>query len=139
MAPVHGADFDVLVETTPGSGTYVAVNDMDNFDETTDAPSSEFPVFGNVKYQVAGVRAISFTVSGFRTMGDSGQGILLAAEKAGTSVKVKVLYDGTNGFTIDVFVKSRKGNAKAEGLQTLAYDFLATGTASTAVGTGPAI
>lgn len=137
MAVVNGADFTLSAETAV-PGTYAIVADLDNFDDGTDAPVQEFPVFGGTKYQVPGARAITFTASGFLNPTDAGQILLLAAEKARTNIKVKVLYDGANGYTITVKVQSRKGNAKAEGLQTIAFDMLAQG-ASTIVGTGPAI
>jgi hypothetical protein len=137
MAPVHGADFVLEVETaTPG--TYVPVSDMDNFDDGSDATEQDFPVFGNVTYNVPGARTVTMTASGFRTLADAGQLVLLAAEKARTPVNIRVKYDGTNGYTVQVNVKTRKGNAKAEGLQTIAFDMTAA-AASVAVGSGPAI
>lgn len=137
MAVFEGADFVLMAETAV-PGTYVNVADMDNFDDGTDAPVQEFPVFGGTKYLIPGARAITFTASGFYNPTDAGQALLLAAEKDRDNIKIKVMYDGTNGYTIEVKVQSRKFNAKAEGLQTIAFDMLAQ-AASVVVGTGPAI
>jgi hypothetical protein len=136
-APQNGADLVLMVET--GTPTvYVAIADMDNFDDGADQNETQSPVFGNIVYVSPGPRLVTLTMSGFRNNTDAGQLLLLAAEKARTEIRLKVLYDGVNGYTVLTRVKSRKGSAKPEGLQTIAFDFLAS-AAAVAVAGGPAI
>lgn len=136
--PLNGDDLLVRVETaTPA--TFVDVSDMDNVDDGSEQAENSFPVFGNKKYIVPGTRDVNITVSGFFNPTDAGQIRLLGAEKARTVIKVQILYDGTNGYTVPVRVKSRKGNGKPNGqLQTIAFDMTATAD-SVIAGTGPAI
>ena len=136
-APQNGADLVLEVETAVAD-TFVPVSDMDNFDDGSDQNETQQPVFGNIVYVSPGPRTVSFTISGFRNNADAGQILLLAAEKNRTVCRVRVKYDGTNGYSVRARVKSRKGNAKPEGLQTIAFDFLAS-EASVIVGTGPTI
>jgi hypothetical protein len=137
-APQNGADLVLQVEDPANPGAYLAISDMDNFDDSADQNEAEFPVFGNIKYIVPAPRQVMLTMSGFRNITDPGQIALRAAEKARTEIRVKVMYDGVNGYTLLTRVKSRKGGAKPEGLQTMAFDFIAT-AASVAVAGGPAI
>ena len=137
-APQNGADLVLEVETAPASGVYVALSDMDNFDDGSDQNEQQQPVFGNIVYVSPGPRLVTLTMSGFRNNTDAGQVLLLAAEKARTEIRVRVKYDGTNGFTVVTRVKSRKGSAKPEGLQTIAFDLL-TSQPSVIVAGGPAI
>jgi hypothetical protein len=136
-APQNGADLVLEVETAVPT-VYVAISDMDNFDDSADQNEAEFPVFGNTKYIVPAPRQVQFTMSGFRNIADAGQILLLAAEKLRTEIRIRVKYDGENGYTVLTRVKSRKGGGKPEGLQTIAFDFIATATA-VIVGTGPVI
>lgn len=136
-APQNGADLVLEVETAVAD-TFVPVSDMDNFDDGADQNETQQPVFGNIVYVSPGPRNVSFTISGFRNNTDAGQLLLLAAEKNRTVCRVRVKYDGINGYTVHARVKSRKGNAKPEGLQTIAFEFLASAP-SVAVLAGPAI
>jgi hypothetical protein len=137
-APQNGADLVLMVEDPATPGAYLPISDMDNFDDGSDQTEGQFPVFGNIVYVTPGPRLITLSMSGFRNGTDAGQTALRNAEKNRTEIRVKVLYDGTNGYTVLTRVKSRKGNAKPEGLQTIAFDFLASAP-SVAVAGGPAI
>ena len=137
-APQNGADLVLQVENPAVPGAYLLVADMDNFDDGSDQTEGQFPVFGNIVYVSPGPRLITLTMSGFRNTADPGQTALLNAEKNRTEIRLKVMYDGINGYTVLTRVKSRKGGAKPEGLQTIAFDLLASAP-SVAVAGGPAM
>src|SRR4051812_5112182 len=126
MAVANGSDFQILVEDPANAGVYIAVADMDGEDESTDQQEDVVPVFGNTKYVIPGVRDVTFSVSGYHNGADTGQSILRTAEKTSVAARIKVLYDGVNGFTVLTRVRSRKHSAKPTGLQPVSFDFIAT-------------
>ena len=87
-------------------------------------------------YVIPGTRESTWTVSGFLSVGDTGQDHLRTAEEDNTTVFIKVLPDGTNGFVQEVNVGTTTHEAAPEGLQGVSFDFGAAAEA-TIIGTGP--
>ena len=132
-----GADFELHVESaTPD--TFILVGDLNSFSRNTARDNQTFPVFGStVAYVIPGTREITYTVSGFLS-DDAGQERLREAEQNDTPIKVRVLWDGTNGFTQEVRVSSTTQDATPEGLQETSFELAGTGPAEIE-GTGPLV
>ena len=137
MAVLQGDDFVLYVETTT-PGTFVVVNDISEFSKSVTRDSSQVRVFARATpYVVTGGRNATYTATGFFNPTDPGQQRLRDMEAVDTPVKIRLLYDGTNGFTQEVKVTSYDYGASAEpGLQTYGFDLEANADA-VIVGTGP--
>lgn len=108
------------------AGTYSPISDLNRIDYNANRPVTNIAVFGrSVQYSIPGVKEQTMTLSGFYSVGDSGQGILNTAEAADDVIAVKVLRDGTNGYEIFGRVGSIRETAAPEGLQEISYDFSA--------------
>lgn len=133
--PEHGDQLDIQVDD--GAAGWYDVNDMNAFSKNSDRSVTKVPVFmRTLPHIVASSRDQGFTISGFLNGSDDGQNRLRAAEAADTSVTIRVLFDGTNGFQQDVKVISFTYDADPEGLQEHGFTLEADGDA-TIVGTGP--
>lgn len=118
---------------------FLPVSFQNSFDHSSEENIGEFEVFdfpdpitmdGNPR------RSMSF--SGYLAQSDDGQDGLLAAAAAGENVILKVLWDGTNGYTQECKVRSYRVGARAgNNPADVAFDFTPTTAAATVVGTGP--
>lgn len=108
------------------AGTYSPISDLNRIDYNANRPVTNIAVFGrSVQYSIPGVKEQTMTLSGFYSVGDTGQGILNTAEAADDVIAIKVLRDGTNGYEIFGRVGSIRETAAPEGLQEISYDFSA--------------
>lgn len=131
-----GANFRLKACATVG-GIYEPVSHINSYSRNSNRTISQFPAFGlDPSIGVPGPREITFTAGGYKSVGDTGQDLLHAAEQNNTTVFVQVLHDGTNGYRQEVRVGSKTANAAPDGLQLITFEFTAVGTA-VAVGTGP--
>lgn len=134
--PIQGQDLIVKVEDPAAPGTFVAVENMNTLNKSKTRPVVTERVFGKaVPLRTEGTPDEPYTIGGFVTLADPGAKILLDAEKARTIVNVKILPDGTNGWTQKCYVHAYKYDAKPDGYQPIAFDLVATDIA-VAVGTG---
>jgi hypothetical protein len=139
MAVFQTSDFEVYVEDVSTSPTtWVAVHEMDNFQRQTQRDSQSRSVFMNpVAHNQPGGRVRSSTLSGLLSTDDDGQAILFAAEQDDDTIRLRVLWDGTNGFEEDFKVGSNSQGAAAgpnwiEG----SFELLSQG-GSAVIGAGP--
>lgn len=136
MAEVYGEDFVVEVETAVAD-TYVPVANMNRYSDTQTHTNRTFYRFGAARLEVAGEDDDTFTVSGMLDDTDAGQARLVAMKEARTKVKIRVLPNGTDGFSQEVLVLEATHGAEAdpETIQDRAFRFRGVG-ARTKVGTG---
>jgi hypothetical protein len=121
----------------PVEGTYVDLNDITTISKNSQRNSSQQSVFmKTTQYNTFGRKTVTFSLNGLLSIGDSGQDVLRAAEDSNDVVFLKVLWDGTNGFSIPCRVGSHTGNADPDTRIQITYDLSAEDDA-TAVGTGP--
>jgi len=138
--PFMGADFEIYVlDTSVSPDAYVPIDDMNNFQRSTSRDKQTFPVFMRaIAHVIPGARGVTYTLSGFLDSDSDGQAILFAAEQADSTVSIKVLWDGTNGFTQDVKVGSTSQNTTPEGLQEASFELIADAD-PVIVGSGPLV
>lgn len=138
--PFLGADFEIYVlDVSLSPDAYVPIDDMNNFQRSTSRDKQTFPVFMRaLAHTIAGARGVTYTLSGFLDSDSDGQAILFAAEQNDTVVTIKVLWDGTNGFTQDVRVGSTSQNTTPEGLQEASFELIADAD-PVVVGSGPLV
>jgi len=136
--PVNGRDFELYVlDTSVSPDAYVLVDGINQWDDQVNRERQSWPMFGrSTDYQTVGSREITYSMGGFLILTDPGQVIIRNAEIADDEVSIKVLYDGTNGYTQDVRIGTRSGSRTPEGLQTLTYEVAAV-AAAVIVGSGP--
>lgn len=133
-----GADFVIEAATATG-GSYSPVNDLNSYRKSNTRNNQTFAVFmKTVAYVIPGTRESTWTVSGFLSIGDTGQDILRTSESANTSCAIKVLPDGTNGFEQEVNVGTTTHEATPEGLQPASFDFAAAAV-GIIIGSGPVL
>jgi hypothetical protein len=126
----------ISVSTTLG-GTYSPVSDITQATMTSNRPLTQTAVLQRATaYGSPGAREVTVSFTALLSVGDTGQGLLNAAEQAGTTVFLKVLPDGTNGFTIEVRVGSTTYDAAPEGYQGRNFECTAVAPGAI-VGTGP--
>lgn len=141
--PIDGSALEIWSATTTGpvagvytAGTYSKVNDLNRVSFNSNRPSTSQSVFmRSVQYTTFGKREQTYSLSGFKSIGDTGQGILDTAAEDNSVIAIKILRDGTNGWTQFVRVGSNNETMAPEGLQEISYD-LGAATAKTLVGTG---
>lgn len=138
MPPNLNADADLHVSTD--GTTFVALLDMQSSDEGGQGNSTTVSTLMSTSiYSVGGQPNSTLTVAGLLNIGDAGQVILRTAKQAGSTIWFRKLYDGTNGYKLQVTViGERRGVPAPEGFQTTSFD-LARASAATAIGTGPII
>lgn len=140
---IDGALVEIYAATATGpvagvytAGTYSKVNDINRIDASSNRPSTSQGVFmRTTQYTTYGQREQPYTVSGFKSIGDTGQGIIDTAHEDNSVIAIKVLRDATNGWTQFVRVGSKRESFAPEGLQEVSYD-LGAASARTLVGTG---
>jgi len=127
---VLGSAMTINVATTTFSGgvytpgTYSPVSDLNRVDYNSNRPTTNIAVFmRSVQYSIPGVKEQTMTLSGFYSLGDTGQGIINTAEATDAVISVKILRDGTAGYTILGRTGSIRETAAPEGLQEISFDF----------------
>jgi len=141
--PIDGSELEIWAATTTGpvdgvytAGTYSKVNDLNRVAFNSNRPSTSQSVFmRSVQYTTFGKREQTYALSGFKSIGDTGQGILDTAAEDNSVIAIKILRDGTNGWSQFVRVGSNNESMAPEGLQEISYD-LGAATAKTLIGTG---
>lgn len=134
-----GNAFRVLVADPSAPTVFVPVGLMNDWKFGNAENVAEFDVFDSddpITFAGKPKRTISFT--GYLGDADSGQAIILAASLGKTKPILKMLYDGTNGFTQEVRVNQYQGEAKAGNTPIdFSFDCIATKAVGTIVGLGP--
>lgn len=137
VAAIISAAPNTGTEAAPAAGTYAPVSDLNTVSKNSTRNTQTFGVFGrSVAYQVPGNRDQSFSLGGFLSVGDTGQGTLITAEAANTTCFVRILFDGTNGFSQAVKVGSRTLSMTPEGIDAVTFA-LSSAADPVIVGTGP--
>jgi hypothetical protein len=127
----------VISVSTTLAGTYSPISDLNSVSKNSQRTISQIPVLQRaVAYGIPGAREVTMSLGGFLSVGDTGQDILRAAEDANTTVFIKVLPDGTNGWTQEMRVGSQGYAMAPDGLQEFTWE-LASVAAAAIVGTGP--
>lgn len=127
--PVLGEDLIISVEDPDVPDTYIEVTNMDTYSRTSARDVKSTKVFNKTRPIKAPSRITddSFTIGGLNTPADEGQLILAAAAEAGTTVKLRVLPDGVDGFTQEVLLTSLKDDADPDDYQKVSYEATAIG------------
>lgn len=137
---IDGALVEIWAATSTGpvagvytAGTYSKVNDINRIDASSNRPSTSQGVFmRTTQYTTFGQREQPYTISGFKSIGDTGQGILDTAHDTNAVIAVKILRDGASGWSQFVRVGSMRESFAPEGLQEVSYD-LGAATARTII------
>lgn len=141
--PIEGTSLEIWAATATGpvggvytAGTYSKVNDLNRVSFNSNRPQTSQSVFMRpTQYTTFGQREQTYTLSGFKSIGDTGQGILDTAEDTNAVIAIKILRDGTNGWSQFVRVGTKREDMAPEGFQEISYDIGAV-TAKTIIGTG---
>ena len=93
---------------TGASTTYLTLGGMMtvSYDDSRDSLDTTDFMDANIRRRMVGLRDLSLSVNGVCDLTDTGQLLLKAAHRSQTSVYVRVLYDGTNGFMTSFLVGS---------------------------------
>lgn len=139
MSPEMGSAFVVEVAPAATPTAFVPVHDLNAYSKSSSRDRTTYPVFMRATpHTLVGAREIAFTLSGYLNMTDPGQQVLRDAEEGDTNVIMRILPDGTNGFTQEVMVGSRTHDADPEAFQEVTFE-LSAADDPVVVGTGPII
>lgn len=129
MPEVLGEDLIISVEDPDNPGTFIEVENMNNYSRTSGRDVKSTRVFNKNRpiKTPSRVSDDSFTISGLLTDDDAGQEILADAAEAGTSVVLKIQPNGVDGFTQEVLLTSLKDDAQPDDFQTVSYEATAIG------------
>jgi len=131
VAPNTGTD------DAPVAGTYAPLSKMNQIGKTSTRNSTSEAVFMEADQIVTyGPRDQSWTLGGFIAAGDTGQDALNDAEASNDIVFIKVLYNGTDGFSQAVRVGTITIGLTPTGVPTITYA-LASAAPAVIVGDGP--
>ncbi|HEU4588139.1 MAG TPA: hypothetical protein VFS11_05810 [Gemmatimonadales bacterium] len=109
-----GPDAVITVSTTSG-GTYSPISDLDNYSFGNKRNTTKRSRFQNAtQLTVSGSTDRTLTLSGMNSVGDTGQGVLKAAFTSQDDVFIKLLPDGTNGWTIQGKVSDASYSGKPD-------------------------
>jgi len=137
MSALAGMDFLLQVETTPGSNTFITVMNFNANSKRSENPQTKYPVFHNpVPLVSAAPNQQTFTVGGLEDLTDPGQGILRAAQRAQTPLRIRELWDGEMGEVQTVRVGGYTFEARPDALETITYDLTALDPAIPVSGPG---
>lgn len=121
----------------PVAGTYVDCNDLTTLSKNSTRNKQTQSVFMRATaYTTYGQREVTYSLNGLLSVGDSGQDALRTAEETNDVIFVKILWDGTNGFSVPCRVGTHTGNSTPENRVEITYELTAEDDA-TAEGTGP--
>lgn len=129
MPEVLGEDLIIEVEDPDNAGTFVEVENMNNYSRTASRDVKSTKVFNKTRPIKSPSRITddSFSLSGITTDDDAGQQILADAAEAGTSVTLRVRPNGVAGFTQEVLLTQIKDDAQPDDFATVAYEATAVG------------
>lgn len=137
MPPVLGQDFTISVAALATPTAFSPVGDMNSYRRGSSRDETRHSVFGRtLQYIIPGRRDQTMEIGGFLNLSDAGQILLRAAEAAKTDVIVKILFDGTNGFTQQCSVSSFTHEATPDDLESHGFTLVPSADAVIA-GTGP--
>ncbi len=128
--------------STPVKGTLFllkvganVVEGLNKYNKQRTRNTQTFAVFNRATpWAITQPKEEKYSVGGLYMPGDPGQAALLAAEIAQTPITITVLPDGVTGFSQEVYVTSRTGDATPDGYQEVTYDFLANADAASVGG-----
>ena len=137
VLPAKG--FKISVATAAAPTVFLPVSFMNTFDISSEQNVGEFEVFDfpdPITFEGNPRRSLS--VGGYLALLDDGQDALLAAAAAGLNVILKMLWNGTDGFTQECKVRAYRGGARAgNNPEDVSFDFTPTTAAGTVIGDGP--
>jgi hypothetical protein len=139
--PLPSPNFALSVSDTLG-GTYDVVSLINSWDADYNENVSEYDVFQLADpLEVNGRAKTTMSFGGYLADStDSGQARITSHEQAKDYVFVKVLWDGTNGFTCKARVQTKKTSAKAgANLIEVTYTFIVLPSSIAIIGTGPVL
>lgn len=134
--PVHGSNCLVKVASAAVPATFVTVENLNQFSANSTHGATTEKVFGKtIPLRAEDVAEQGFTVGGFVTLADAGMQIIADAEVGRLKLTVKVLFDGTNGFSQECMVTTSKIDANPKAFVGVSCDFVGT-AARVVVGVG---
>lgn len=135
--PLQGEQFKVLIETAT-AGVYVVIEFMNSYSKGSDSDETRYPVFNRATpLVIAADPGESFSIGGFYDPADAGQLRAILKSRDGTDINIRVLPDGTNGFTQLVKILRHRHEASADpGFQLISFECVAQ-AAAVIQGTGP--
>lgn len=139
MPVVTGDEVVLEVATNAAPTVFLPVNDMNRFSRRTTRSTSRTRVFMRaLAYVNRGAPEYATTISGFLNTDDPGQDALRDAMNTDVPVILKVMPDGTNGFTQAFYVGNQGADANPDptAMQEVSWE-LAEAAAPVIVGTGP--
>lgn len=139
--PLPSPNFALSVSDTL-AGTYNPVSLLNSWDADYNEQVSEYDVFQLADpLEVNGRAKVTMSFGGYLPDStDSGTATINSHEVAKDYVFVKVLWDGTNGFTCKARVQTKKATAKAgANLIEVTYTFIVLPSSLAIVGTGPVL
>jgi hypothetical protein len=136
FAPIDGALLTIQIETaTPG--VYVALNGVDRYSRRSGRASRKQSVFGQSnQVSSTGVLAESVTLAGIADVADPGLLRAVAMKAGDLQASIKILFDGTNGYTQPCKVSALDTDGDPDDFVTFSITF-ETMAAAVVVGTGP--
>lgn len=139
--PFPSKDFKIQVASAAVPATFKDVGGMRTWSADGNEDISETDVFHQTDpIQNYGRERNTFSLSGLLTGPDDGQDIIQAAVAGRLTVILKVLWDGTNGFTVVARPNTRRGTGQAgNGFAEITWDFTLLPSTMTIAGTGPLI
>lgn len=137
MPPVSGGDLLISVAAIATPTVFSPVGDMNSYRRGSSRGETRHSVFGRtLQYIVPGRRDQTMEIGGFLTLADAGQVILRTAEANKTDVVIKILFDGTNGFTQQCSVSSFSHDANPDDLENHGFTLVPSADA-TIIAAGP--
>jgi predicted secreted protein len=115
--------YNTTVEASDDSGsTYSTVGGMTSAAINISRTSLDVTEFGDdAMDRIVGLFDNPVPLSGHYDASDAGQDIIRAALFSGNTVKMRVLFDGTNGYTVDVKVTGEETSTSPDGTVETSY------------------
>jgi hypothetical protein len=123
------AAYLVDIEVSADDTTYTPVGGANNCSQNLTRALLEVTEYGDEAIKrIPGLKDAPVTISGHRDHADAGQAILVAAWINGTSVWVRRLHNGVNGFKIECHVGSFNGAGGVSETATFDAQMSSTGS-----------
>jgi predicted secreted protein len=134
------AGFNSSIRAATGaSSTYFVVDGITNvsFSDGREMLDITDLADDNLRRRIAGLRDISFSLSGDVELADNGFLALATSYNTGNTVYIQFLVDGTNGLMVPCLVENKDVEASVDGKVTLSMSLQSEGVMlPVAVGTG---
>ena len=141
--PIEGTSISIFIapnagtEAAPVEGVYVEVGNLTSIAKNASRNKTTQSVFNRSNAYVSYDQVVgTYTLQGLKSIGDAGQDDLDAAVDSNATMFLKILWDGTNGFTCPVKVGTKTGNGTPADRAQTSWE-LSAQDVETLVGTGP--